>query len=86
MPLWCNGSHNRLKICCSLERAGSSPASGTTFMNPDKQPNPKIHLYISLVKSLVRIIAGCALVSQFFIVAGWGFITAEILGVLEELF
>jgi hypothetical protein len=55
-------------------------------MNPDKQPNPKIHLYISLVKSLVRIVAGCALVSQFFLVAGWGFIAAEILGVLEELF
>lgn len=55
-------------------------------MDPNKQPNPKIHLYISLVKSLIRILAGCALISQFFIVAGWFFIAAEVLGILEELF
>ncbi len=35
---------------------------------------------------MVRILAGCALVSQFFMVAGWFLIVAEILGVLEELF
>ena len=31
MPLWWNGRHSRLKICCLHERAGSSPASGTTL-------------------------------------------------------
>jgi len=55
-------------------------------MNPNKQPNPKIHLYISIVKSMVRIVAGCALVSQFFMLSGWMFIVAEVLGILEELF
>jgi hypothetical protein len=55
-------------------------------MNLDKQPNPKIHLYISLVKSMIRILAGWALVGQFFIVAGWFLIIAEVLGVIEELF
>ena len=29
MPLWWNGRHSRLKICCPYGRAGSSPASGT---------------------------------------------------------
>lgn len=49
-------------------------------------PDPKIHLYLSLLKSMLRIIAGCALISQFFTVAGSVFIAAEVLGILEELF
>ena len=32
MPLWWNGRHSRLKICCLHKRAGSSPASGTTYV------------------------------------------------------
>lgn len=55
-------------------------------MNVDKQPNPKIHLYISLVKSVVRIAAGLALINQLVAVAGWSLIIAEVLGILEELF
>lgn len=55
-------------------------------MNPDKQPNPKIHFYISLIKSAVRIATGLALINQLFVLAGWLLIIAEILGVLEELF
>jgi hypothetical protein len=55
-------------------------------MNPNKQPNPKIHLYVSIVKSMVRILAGWALISQFFVLSGWLFIVAETLGILEELF
>lgn len=55
-------------------------------MNTDKQPNPKIHLYLSLIKSAVRIAAGCALINQSFSVSGGLFIAAEGLGILEELF
>lgn len=49
-------------------------------------PDPKIHLYLSLFKSMLRLVAGCALISQFFTVSGIFFIAAEVLGILEELF
>lgn len=62
------------------------PETNTLYMNVNKQPNPKIHLYISSIKSIVRITAGCALISQLFILSGWLFIVAEVLGILEELF
>lgn len=55
-------------------------------MNVDKQPNPKIHFYISLVKSVLRIFAGIALMNSFFAISGGLFIVAEILGILEEVF
>jgi hypothetical protein len=43
------------------------------------------HLNVSLVKSLVRIAAGFALIDLSFITAGVLLIVAEILGVAEEL-
>lgn len=43
------------------------------------------HLNVSLVKSLVRIAAGFALIDLSFITAGVLFILAELLGVVEEL-
>jgi hypothetical protein len=55
-------------------------------MDTNKQPNPKIHFYISIIKSIVRIAAGSALICQLFLLAGWLLIAAEVLGVLEELF
>lgn len=48
-------------------------------------PDPKKHLYISIVKSGVRISAGIALCMGLFIVAGGLLIGAELLGVLEEI-
>lgn len=33
MPVWWNGRHARLKIECPSGRAGSSPATGTNFMD-----------------------------------------------------
>lgn len=47
-------------------------------------PNPKTHLQLSLIKSVLRIIAGIAL-TTICPAAGIFLITAEILGVLEEL-
>jgi len=51
-----------------------------------QQPNPQTHLYISLVKSGIRIIAGAAFVLSNFVVGGCLLILAELLGVAEELF
>ena len=48
-------------------------------------PDPKWHLRISLVKSLLRIAAGFALVVHNFLIAGALLIAAEALGILEEL-
>lgn len=50
-----------------------------------KDPS-RAHFYISLVKSGVRIIAGYALINTNFVLAGALFITAEVLGVAEEMF
>jgi len=55
-------------------------------MNTEQQPNPKIHFYISLVKSCLRIFAGITLINSLFVAAGILFIVAEILGILEEVF
>ena len=45
----------------------------------------KKHFYISIVKSLVRIVAGVGLCFGNFVVAGTLFIVAEVLGIVEEL-
>jgi hypothetical protein len=45
----------------------------------------KKHFYISLVKSVVRIWAGIALIYGSFVIAGMLLIAAEGLGILEEL-
>lgn len=43
------------------------------------------HFYVSIVKSFVRIFAGMALINGSLIIAGLGFIAAELLGIVEEL-
>jgi hypothetical protein len=57
-----------------------------------KQPDPKRHLQISLVKSGLRIAAGLALaaggwleMNPYIQSAGFVLIAAELLGILEEL-
>jgi len=45
----------------------------------------KKHFYISIIKSVVRIVAGVYLFYGNYAVAGSLFIAAEILGVIEEL-
>jgi hypothetical protein len=51
-----------------------------------KQPDPKKHLYISLVKSSIRILAGSVLFVDLIHLAGILIIVAELLGIAEELF
>jgi len=48
-----------------------------------RDPSKK-HFYISMIKSVVRILAGSALVVGNLIVAGVLFVGAEVLGILEE--
>ncbi len=54
-------------------------------MSNIKQPNPKFHLYVSLIKSLFRICAGVLLITGDMLGAGITLIAAEVLGILEEL-
>jgi hypothetical protein len=53
----------------------------------DIQPKDtsKGHFFVSIVKSAVRIAAGAALISGSLVVCGALLITAEILGIIEEL-
>jgi hypothetical protein len=50
-----------------------------------KESNTNWHFRISVFKSVLRIIAGAALMSEYMITAGCFFIVAEILGIIEEL-
>jgi len=58
-------------------------------LDPMKHPDPKLHLRISLVKSLIRIACGVALISAgagtLITAAGVLLILAEALGIVEEL-
>ena len=51
----------------------------------NEHPDPKKHLYISLVKSAIRIIAGASLMVGLWLIAGALLILAEVLGIVEEL-
>lgn len=50
-----------------------------------KQPDPKWHMIISFVKSALRIVAGLGFVYGLVAVGGALLITAELLGILEEI-
>jgi hypothetical protein len=50
-----------------------------------KESKTNSHFYISLLKSVVRIIAGVYLILGNVVVAGSALIAAEVLGILEEL-
>jgi hypothetical protein len=52
---------------------------------PEPKDPSKKHFYISLVKSVVRIVAGVFLVMGNVVLAGFFLIAAEGLGILEEL-
>lgn len=43
------------------------------------------HFYVSLVKSALRIVAGCSLIFGQFVTAGILLVVAELLGILEEI-
>jgi hypothetical protein len=43
------------------------------------------HFYVSVCKSIIRITAGASLIMAGFPEAGWLFILAEMLGIVEEV-
>jgi hypothetical protein len=53
--------------------------------NKQQIPNPEKHLKLSIVKSVVRILAGASIVIGMVIVGGALLIVAEIIGIAEEL-
>jgi hypothetical protein len=59
-------------------------AKKPTIVPAAKDPG-KGHFYVSLVKSIIRIVAGGFLITGNFVIAGALIITAELLGILEEL-
>lgn len=48
-------------------------------------PDPTSHLYWSLAKSSIRILAGGVLIGGYFVIAGLLLIVAELLGIAEEI-
>jgi|14BtaG_2_1085337.scaffolds.fasta_scaffold11714_3 hypothetical protein len=50
-----------------------------------KHPDPTLHLQLSLVKSVIRILAGGALIFGSIWYCGLFLIVAELIGVAEEL-
>ena len=55
------------------------------MINIQPKDTSKRHFYVSLVKSVIRITAGGALISGFILHAGVLLIVAELLGIVEEL-
>jgi hypothetical protein len=51
----------------------------------EKESHTNWHFRISIFKSILRILAGTALISEYVATAGCFFIVAEILGIIEEL-
>ena len=53
-----------------------------------KQPDPKRHFQLSMIKSAIRIVAGgalCLLGNTWLIVAGVALILGELVGIAEEM-
>lgn len=50
-----------------------------------KHPDPKLHLQLSLVKSIFRVLAGGALILGSLTYCGVLIIVAELIGIAEEL-
>jgi hypothetical protein len=51
----------------------------------DYVPDPKLHRNISIIKSILRIIAGTALCFGGYFICGVFLVVAELLGIVEEL-
>lgn len=57
----------------------------TTDPKQFKTPDPRLHLYLSLGKSAIRIVAGLAFCYDQIWWGGAALILAEVVGILEEL-
>ena len=55
------------------------------MLNIQPKDTSRGHFYVSIIKSIIRIIAGVSLILGLFVVAGALLILAELLGILEEM-
>jgi len=55
------------------------------LLNIQPKDTSKGHFYVSIVKSIIRIGAGCWLMQGNFLMAGVCLILAEVFGIFEEL-
>ena len=69
----------------SKESLGTSKERMGSIMEIQPKDTSKGHFYVSLVKSVLRITAGGALISGLIVHAGVLLIAAEVLGIVEEL-
>jgi len=69
----------------SVEELKSSIETLQQQVDQLQYPNGKKHLYVSLVKNAIRILAGVFLIDGNLLVAGSLLILAEGLGIIEEL-
>ena len=87
----CNTCNKEYDPKCDY-RQGRCPHHLPLIGNIMEHPNPKKHLQISLIKSIVRIVAGLALagggwleMNPYIQGAGLLLVLAEVLGIAEEL-
>jgi len=80
---WCNTCNKEVSNDCDYNQ-GRCPHRKPMI---DIQPKDvsRGHFYVSLVKSAIRIGAGCWLMTGNLLMAGVCFILAEVLGIVEEL-
>ena len=69
----------------SVEELKSSLETLQQQVDQLQYPNGKKHLYVSLVKNAIRILAGVFLIDGNLLIAGSLLILAEGLGIIEEL-
>lgn len=79
----CNVCHNQYSPDCDWNQ-GRCPHH-PPMINIQPKDTSQGHFYVSLVKSVLRITAGGALISGFIVHAGVLLIVAEVLGIVEEL-
>jgi hypothetical protein len=79
----CNLCRSEVKPDCDYNQGRCPHRKPMIDIQP--KDTSKGHFYVSLVKSVLRITAGGALISGFIVHAGVLFIVAEVLGIVEEL-
>lgn len=79
----CNFCRTEVKPDCEYNQGRCPHRKPLIDIQP--KDTSKGHFYVSLVKSVLRIAAGGALISGFIVHAGVLLIVAEVLGIVEEL-
>jgi hypothetical protein len=79
----CNTCNKEYTTDCNYNQ-GRCPHHAP-LINIQPKDTSKGHFYVSLAKSALRVVAGASLIMMGLPEAGWFFIAAEVLGVVEEL-